>query len=90
MSAARGRMFTTNDPQLVMTGDNPGGNETVAFIPHDNPGPILRRIARIFERNGLSGGIEGNVSVGSQGITIILNVNGSELVPAQRIIKMLA
>gem|GEM_PF-5889121 len=50
ISMANGNMFTTNGKQMFQIGDNPGGKETVAFIPHDDPGPILDRISKMFPR----------------------------------------
>lgn len=46
MSAASGKMFTTLGPQMVVAGDNPGGKETVAFIPHNRKSFQLRATNR--------------------------------------------
>ncbi len=48
LSAAGGTAFTTHGPQLVLAGDNPGGKETVAFIPHNDPGPTMKAMNKMF------------------------------------------
>src|SRR5688572_9236386 len=34
----------------VLVGDNSKGRETVAFIPHGDPKPVLKRIAQTFRQ----------------------------------------
>jgi hypothetical protein len=48
MSAASGKFFTANGEQLIRVGDNPGGRESIAFIPHNDPGPTLEKIHQMF------------------------------------------
>jgi hypothetical protein len=48
MSAATGKLFTTNGEQLFRVGDNPGGRETIAMIPHDKPHEIMDRLMKMF------------------------------------------
>jgi hypothetical protein len=48
MSAAAGKLFTTNGEQLFRVGDNPGGRETIAMIPHDKPNEIMERLNKMF------------------------------------------
>jgi hypothetical protein len=47
-SAAMGKMFTTNGEQLFRVGDNPGGRETIAIIPHDKPHEIMDKLTKMF------------------------------------------
>lgn len=56
-SFAEGGIQTIQGPQLTLFGDNPGGIETHAFIPHDNPFPILRKLAKMFSKNSRAGEI---------------------------------
>jgi hypothetical protein len=51
-SFAEGGLDTTVGPRMIVFGDNPGGHETHAFIPHDNPFPILRQLAKMFRGKG--------------------------------------
>jgi hypothetical protein len=44
-----GSIETSHGPQMAIFGDNPGGAETVAFIPHDNPFPTLRKLEKLFK-----------------------------------------
>jgi hypothetical protein len=44
ISAAGGSMLTTHGPQLLLIGDNPGGKETFAAIPHNDPLPTVRKL----------------------------------------------
>ena len=44
-----GSIETSHGPQMAIFGDNPGGQETVAFIPHDNPFPTLRKLEKLFK-----------------------------------------
>ncbi len=46
ISAAHG--FTTSGPQLLLVGDNPGGRETIAAIPHDSPRQTMDDLNRKF------------------------------------------
>ncbi len=56
-SFAEGGIQTVQGPQLAFFGDNPGGIETHAFIPHDNPFPILKKLAKMFSKNSRAGEI---------------------------------
>jgi hypothetical protein len=47
-----GSIETSHGPQMAIYGDNPGGTETVAFIPHDNPFPTLKKLAKLFKGGG--------------------------------------
>ena len=33
----------------VQVGDNPNGRETVAFVPKNNPKPVLEKMAKAFQ-----------------------------------------
>ncbi len=55
VSAAGG--YTTNGPQLLIVGDNPGGRETIAAIPNNAPANMMNALNRRFG----SGGQEGSV-----------------------------
>jgi hypothetical protein len=74
MSAASGKLLTTYGPQLFKIGDNPGGRESIWAIPHDNPGPTVASIDRMYKPSGGSGGttiFNGRVS---------LNISGNEII----------
>ena len=60
IKAQQGQFFTTNGPQLVLAGDNPGGKEDVAFIPQNNPGPTLNTIANRYGGGGSGGNLTVN------------------------------
>jgi hypothetical protein len=49
VSAAKGSIRTTSGPTTLLVGDNPGGRETVAAIPHDNPMPTLTALLSMFQ-----------------------------------------
>jgi len=51
-SFAEGGIDTAVGPRMIVFGDNPGGHETHAFIPHDNPFPILKQLAKMFRGKG--------------------------------------
>ena len=87
ISAADGIMFTTSGPQEILVGDNPGGKETVAAIPHDNPGPTLEKIAKLFGGTipnaahlgvGVDFGDRNQQSIINE--TINLKISGNEIV----------
>lgn len=48
LSAQAGKIMTTSGPALVLAGDNPGGREDVAFIPHNNPWPTLANLMNMY------------------------------------------
>lgn len=79
MSAASGKFFTTNGPQTVVVGDNPGGRETVAFIPHNNPEPTLAKIANMFGGKSNGGG--------TMNQTITLHISGNDLINERSLSK---
>ena len=81
ISAARG--FTTNGPQMVMVGDNPGGHETVAFIPHNDPGPTLGMIARQFGQSGGAGHGKGNDII----LNTVLHISGNDIINERALTK---
>jgi hypothetical protein len=54
VSASSGKITTTVGPTMFLYGDNPGGKETLAFIPHNNPMPTLEKLTAMFS-NELSG-----------------------------------
>jgi hypothetical protein len=77
MTAATGKVFTTKGAQNVLVGDNPGGRETVAFIPHNDPGPTLERLRSLF--GGIQMGMStsrgsASVSTGGSNGPCIINV----------------
>jgi hypothetical protein len=69
MSAARGKFFTANGDQLIRVGDNPGGRESIAFIPHNDPGPTLEKIHQMFGTFDKSSGRMGTNSTTMGGST---------------------
>jgi len=73
-SAAGG--FVTHGPELVLAGDNPGGRETVAFIPHNNPSPTLGMIARQFGQSGGAGHGKGNDII----LNAVFQLNGNDII----------
>ncbi len=79
MSAASGRVFTVNREQTITVGDNPGGHETVAFIPHNNPNPTMELLESMFgmgtKMNTLrsAGGAGGSAMVGQPIIQVFLD-----------------
>src|SRR4029079_678517 len=75
MSAAMGTMFTANGRQNITVGDNPGGRETVAFIPHNDPGPTLEKLRQMFGGFMSSGYRMSSGSSRSGGNIIIHNHN---------------
>jgi hypothetical protein len=58
ISASNGYTQESAGPQLVLMGDNPGGHETHAFIPHNNPEPIMNSLNAKF-----SGGDSGRTDL---------------------------
>jgi len=71
-SAAAGKITTYHGPTLV--GDNPGGNETVAYIPHNNPWSILEPLLGMFSGQGHGAGSKITGKSGSAGGDIVLNL----------------
>ena len=69
--SAAGGLTTVSQPTHFIYGDNPGNHETLAFIPHNNPGPIMDRLEKMF-------GSRGNGTELLQNIT--LNVSGTEII----------
>ena len=67
ISAASGKITTTVGPTMFLYGDNPGGRETLAFIPHNNPYPTLEKLGAMFGTlgNDISNGIQTNKGGGS-------------------------
>jgi len=80
MSAASGKMLTTNGPQMVTVGDNPGGHESIWAIPHDNPGPTVRNIDKMYR--GTSGGGGGTLNQ-----TLVLNIKGTDIINDTKMVK---
>jgi len=81
MSAAGGRLLTTYGPRLFQIGDNPGGRESIWAIPHNNPGPTVAKIDRMYKPHGGSGGttvFNGNFN---------FNISGSELINETKLKK---
>jgi hypothetical protein len=74
VSAASGRMFTTSGPTMALIGDNPGGRESVWAIPHNNPGPTVARIDRMYK-----GGTD---SKGGSTLNqnLVLKIDGNEII----------
>jgi hypothetical protein len=91
-TAATGKMFTANGQRNITIGDNPGGRETVAFIPHNNPQPILDKIAQMFGtvRMGMrNSGSSVSVSRGgSEGCIVQVFIGGKQIKP--ELVQMLA
>jgi len=97
ISAAAGRISTVHGPHTFTYGDNPGGNETLAFIPHNNPKPILEKINSMFGNMGdtlelwentsrfkASDRIEGGHIVNQD---ISIHVSGNELINERNLNK---
>jgi hypothetical protein len=80
MSAAGGKMLTTNGPAYII-GDNPGGRESIWAIPHNNPGPTVRKI----EKYHGSGGSGGEGSIWNQNIT--LEISGNDIINQTKLSK---
>jgi hypothetical protein len=70
--SAQGGLTTVHQPTHFIYGDNPGNTETLAFIPHNNPGPIMDRLEKMFSRSSNDG-----VAV-AQNVT--LNISGNEII----------
>jgi hypothetical protein len=77
--SAAGGLTTVSQPTHFIYGDNPGNHETLAFIPHNNPGPIMDRLEKMFSNNG-KGGTEFLQS-------ITLNISGSEIVNDRKLVR---
>jgi hypothetical protein len=68
ISAAAGQITTTSGPTSFgpfVAGDNPGGRETVAFIPRNNPIPTLERLFSMFFGSS-HGGKDGDININLQ------------------------
>jgi len=78
ISAANGIM-TTQGP-TILVGDNPGGRETVAAIPHNNPYPTVSKIDRMFGSGGSSDGSTVNQ-------TIQLHISGNDIINERNLEK---
>ena len=78
ISAANGIM-TTQGP-TILVGDNPGGRETVAAIPHNNPYPTVKRIDRMF---GSGSGSDGS----TVNQTIHLHISGNDIINERNLEK---
>ena len=93
MSAATGKMFTANGAQQIVVGDNPGGRETVAFIPHNDPNPTLERLRRMFGNfmsdsgPSVSSSVSGS-SGGAGGIVVQVFLDGKQI--KGEVVSMLA
>lgn len=72
-TAQAGKVFTTRGPTLTLAGDNPGGKETVAYIPHNNPLPTLRNLAKLF--SGSIGTANATMQGYSGGMVAIIHVH---------------
>ncbi len=75
ISAARG--FTTNGPQLLMVGDNPGGRETIAAIPNNAPANMMNKLNSKF---GTGGGDAGNIT-----LNVTLPISGNEIINERKL-----
>jgi hypothetical protein len=76
-SAAAGKVFTTRGPTLTLAGDNPGGRETVAYIPHNNPMPTLQNIMKIFgNRQRMGNANSGGAISSSMVLHLYIQVGG--------------
>ena len=86
VSADTGRINTVTEPTLFIYGDNPGNHETLAFIPHNDPVPTLRKLAKMFGDKG-RGAIRGGGGGGDDdrgndrgGVEVInLHMDGEKL-----------
>ena len=78
MLSAAGGLMTTSGPRILV-GDNPGGNETIAAIPRNNPNPMLDLIDRSFGRN------RGGGSIVNQ--TVNLHISGNDIVNERTLTK---
>ncbi len=68
VSAAMGNISTVHGPTRVgpfLAGDNPGGSETVAFIPKNNPMPTLEKLFAMYFGGGKGGGGGNGTSQGN-------------------------
>ena len=81
MSAAGGKLLTTYGPQLFQIGDNPGGKESIWAIPHDNPGPTVSKIEKMYK------GSSGRSSSSIYNQTINLNIKGSSIISDTKIVR---
>lgn len=79
-SAASGKVFTTRGPTLTLAGDNNGGKETVAYIPHNNPTPTLRAIAKMFGLGGTNTAVVATGGGGTMHATFIIKLGTKELI----------
>ena len=77
--SAAGGLTTVSQPTHFIYGDNPGNHETLAFIPHNNPGPIMDRLEKMFSNRG-----DGS---GEYVQNITLNISGSEIVNDKRLVR---
>ena len=77
--SAAGGLTTVSQPTHFIYGDNPGNHETLAFIPHNNPGPIMDKLEKMFNNKG-DGGVEY-----LQNIT--LNISGSEIINDRKLVR---
>ncbi|HTH23266.1 MAG TPA: hypothetical protein VL854_13690, partial [Nitrososphaeraceae archaeon] len=77
--SAAGGLTTVSQPTHFIYGDNPGNHETLAFIPHNNPGPIMDRLEKMFTRSSKNG-----IEVGQ---SITLNINGNDIVNSVKLNK---
>jgi len=75
-SAAAGKVFTTRGPTLTLAGDNPGGRETVAYIPHNNPMPTLEKVMKVFGHRGFTSGNQVGLGRGTMVLHIYVQVGG--------------
>ena len=67
---------TITNGLLFQLGDNPGGRESVWAIPHNNPGPTVAKIDRMYKAG----------SGGSNGVTV-LNGNFNFVIPGSDIVN---
>jgi hypothetical protein len=92
--AATGKFFTSSREQTFRISDNPGARESVAFIPHNDPGPTLEKIARMFGGFGDSrvsinrGGVSVSAGGGSGGCIIQVFLDGKQI--KGEVVSMLA
>jgi hypothetical protein len=85
VSAQSGAISTVHGPTRVgsfLAGDNPGGNETVAFIPHNSPGHIMQMLEQMFGGGSSKGG-----GVGGVVVNVSIPIDGNEIVPTRTLYK---
>jgi hypothetical protein len=88
-SFAEGGIQTIQGPQLAFFGDNPGGIETHAFIPHDNPFPILKKLVKMFSKNSSAGEIVGNALGRAEEMWIDLHLQIDNIMDGEKVSRQI-